>query len=481
MDAEAHPDSPQGAERSTAGRGRFPHPRPRNLLIGLLVLVAIAVAVDLPLAYVTANHLDREGSALSRTWTRDQQQGVSQASVGALRRSLARVDLKQWWLPNFWFQSQQRTLSRLRQLASQDYSRALALGRRTARGYLSDYQKLVQGDSAWMDHAAQMRDSSWAQQLSRAVTPGRLDSLAAVWETDLSQAQSQVKSAQTRAAAAVAVASGPDGLIGEANSLDRIALGDGLSQLGVPQLAAALSAALAAGQSGTAQSAALSAALAPLRAEIGLNDEVAGLDQQVMDLVDQAAAEQTPNSQSYLAQYHSAHASLLAAQTAAQLGPVQSTLQTLQGQAQAELASDNCGHTSISGKSIYISLSLQEMVFYDNGCAVQGTPVTTGRPQLPTPTGTFSIFYKTSPFEMISPWPPSSPFWYPDSWTTWVMEFDQGGYFIHDAPWEPGSDFGPGSQNNLDAASHGCVHTPGAVMQWAYSWTPIGTPVVITS
>ena len=62
---------------------------------------------------------------------------------------------------------------------------------------------------------------------------------------------------------------------------------------------------------------------------------------------------------------------------------------------------------------------------------------------------------------------------------TWVMEFDVGGYFLHDASWEPSSMFGPGSENSY-VASHGCVHIPTPVMRWAYQWTPIGTPVIIT-
>jgi lipoprotein-anchoring transpeptidase ErfK/SrfK len=79
----------------------------------------------------------------------------------------------------------------------------------------------------------------------------------------------------------------------------------------------------------------------------------------------------------------------------------------------------------------------------------------------------------------VSPWPKGSPFWYPTGTVTWVMEFDVGGYFLHDASWEPPSMFGPGSENTY-VASHGCVHIPTPVMRWAYQWTPIGTPVIIT-
>ncbi len=80
---------------------------------------------------------------------------------------------------------------------------------------------------------------------------------------------------------------------------------------------------------------------------------------------------------------------------------------------------------------------------------------------------------------MISSWPYGSPFWYPPTWVSQVMEFDQGGYFLHDASWEPVSDFGPGGEDNEAAASHGCIHVPTPTMQWLYAWTPVGTPVTV--
>ena len=154
---------------------------------------------------------------------------------------------------------------------------------------------------------------------------------------------------------------------------------------------------------------------------------------------------------------------------------------TLQTQTTATLAADVCGHTSVgAGKVITISLTQQEGVFYQDGCVVQATPVTTGRPALPTPPGNDHVFYKTSPFVMVSMWPPSSPFWYPNSPVNWVMEFLADGYFLHDAPWESPSQFGAGSENS-GAASHGCIHVPTPVMRWLYGWTPVGTPVIVSA
>ncbi|MGB6772360.1 MAG: L,D-transpeptidase, partial [Candidatus Dormiibacterota bacterium] len=191
--------------------------------------------------------------------------------------------------------------------------------------------------------------------------------------------------------------------------------------------------------------------------------------------------EGTANAPSFQAQYSASKAAFLGAKTVSALGVARSNLLNLQTKVEAALAMDQCGHNRIAGKSIYVSISLQEMVFYDNGCVVNATPVTTGRPQLPTPTGTFSIFLKEGPVEFVSGYPPSSPYYYSPVMIQYAMEFLSGGYFIHNAPWEDTDDYGPGSQDDNVIASHGCVHTPLATMAWAYTWTSIGTPVVITA
>ena len=178
-------------------------------------------------------------------------------------------------------------------------------------------------------------------------------------------------------------------------------------------------------------------------------------------------------------QYQSVDTAFRAARETSQLNAVAARIVALQSSVASALSADQCGHAVPSGKVITLNLTVQEAIFYDNGCVVRASPITTGRPYLRTPTGNFHVFFKTSPFTMVSPWPKGSPFWYPTGTVTWVMEFDVGGYFIHDASWEPASAFGPGSENT-SIASHGCVHLPTPVMRWAYQWTPIGTPVIIT-
>ncbi len=451
-----------------------------RMVLGLGVVIVLVAGADLGLAYHGSTSLRQQKAALSQQLALYQSQGLPPSQAAPLRLELEQVDTTSWWSPTFLASNPSQRLSQIRQSAGRAWEKTLIDARTQAQAYLTDYQRYVSGNSAWLATPTSRQEKAWSTKLTSAVTPGALESLVSQIELQLTQVKSEVKAAQAKAAANVSLASSSGGILQEAASLESIAKSDNLSALAVPQDVTSLRQALTAGQPGTSQSAALSAQLAQLKAEIGLNDQLISQSLSVMDLVDQAGAEQTPNATTYLASYQGSQTALLAARTAAQLVAVQKTLDSLQQQAQASLSSDQCGHTSISGKSIYISLSLQEMVFYDNGCAVKATPVTTGRALLRTPTGTYHIFDKQSPYVFISPWPPGSPFWYPTSPVNWVMEFDQGGYYIHDAPWEPTSVYGPGSQNGPDA-SHGCVQTPGSVMAWAYSWTPMGTTVVVAN
>ncbi len=446
---------------------------------GLGALVVVAVAADLSLGYVQSRALSGQLSSTKQLVSRDASLGLSSRDAVQLQERLRAIDVSSWWDPAFLAQGQSQALGEVRAEAGHLFRLALERDRAAAHSTLEAYLHYVASNSAWLSDPP--NGQQLTSQIDSASTPGALLALEAQLDLKMQQARSAVNSAEAKAAASVTLAQAPGGLLQQASELVAIASADNLSSLGVPGEAAALKAALASGGSGGSLSAALTTGLTELRAEIGLNDQVASLNHSVMEVVDQAAAEQTPGSSGYLSQYQAEQPVFTAAQTATQLVAVQTTLNSLQAAAQHSLSADSCGHSSLPGKSIYISLSLQEMVFYDNGCAVNATPVTTGRPLLRTPTGTFHIFDKQSPYVFISPWPPGSPFWYPTSPVNWVMEFDQGGYYIHDAPWEPTDQYGPGSENEIPAASHGCVQTPGSVMAWAYSWTPMGTPVVITN
>ena len=136
------------------------------------------------------------------------------------------------------------------------------------------------------------------------------------------------------------------------------------------------------------------------------------------------------------------------------------------------------------GQMIVVSLTKEWLWAYQDGKQVFDTPVTTGRPELPTVTGTFSVMGKFAPIEFTSPWPPGSPFWYAPTHINFALLFADGGYFLHDAWWR--NDFGPGSNlphtlpdGTFETGSHGCVQMPTPAAQWLYNWADVGTIVQV--
>ena len=127
------------------------------------------------------------------------------------------------------------------------------------------------------------------------------------------------------------------------------------------------------------------------------------------------------------------------------------------------------------GKLIVVTLATQSLTAYENGKVVATTVVATGRPALPTLTGTFHIKAKYTPYQFISPWPKSSPYWYASAWVKYAMLYQDGGYFIHDAPWR--TVYGPGA--NLTNGTHGCVNVPLSTMSFLYKWASVGTTVIV--
>lgn len=137
----------------------------------------------------------------------------------------------------------------------------------------------------------------------------------------------------------------------------------------------------------------------------------------------------------------------------------------------------------VSDKRIVVSLSQQKLWAYDGDKAFLSSLVTTGNQDLPTPEGTFQVLTKQPDFVFHSPWPKGSKFWYPDSPTHFAMMFDDGGYFLHDAPWRhkfgPGSNLQAGQPGEELTGTHGCVNIPLDVQTKLFAWTDLGTPVVV--
>jgi lipoprotein-anchoring transpeptidase ErfK/SrfK len=151
---------------------------------------------------------------------------------------------------------------------------------------------------------------------------------------------------------------------------------------------------------------------------------------------------------------------------------------TLQGASRApiELLTTETQPPGTAQLSIVVRLGAQSLTVYKDGAVVLTTPVTTGRPALPTPVGSYDVAWRRSPYTFISPWPEGSAYWYPPAHVRWAMFFYDND-FLHDSS-EPTSAFGRGS-NFGPWASHGCVHVPSSVMQVLYTTVPDHTPVIV--
>jgi lipoprotein-anchoring transpeptidase ErfK/SrfK len=448
-----------------------------------IAAAGLTLAVVATAATFTAVGASRQTSfsgrvaAIEHRWDAMVAEGVPASSIAPLRKTLQQSQFQaSWWAPVWWSNTGNSLIDDL-QKRTEAAMAAVAAARVKALAVIDGWDQMATTEAQYLPPDAVTAQREWSAQLALATTPTSIAVLAGVWNGNIEVARRAADFKHLNAE--VASYGGVNGLLADADKTVTTARRDNLDTGKVADFANTLHTVLDRNGDATQALQDLVASVKALHALINLNNNVGSGVRPLMLLADQAGAEGTPSAQSFLSQYQALRQAFRDASTSVQLNAVNDQLSALQNTVNAELTANQCGHNVGSGKVITLNLTLQEMVFYQDGCVVNAAPSTTGRAYLRTPTGTFHIFFKTSPFTMVSPWPPGSPFWYPTGTVTWVMEFAGGGYFIHDAYWEPESAYGPGSEDTY-SASHGCVHIPTSVMRWAYQWTPIGTPVYIS-
>ena len=446
---------------------------------GLAVLVGAAIGAQAYVGIRRGATDSQRVASLRAQWDHDAAQGVPADLLTPLRARLAARGEPAWWSPSWWTSTPQAQLDALAADTQKAWNAALSQAQANA-------MQVVDSANAFLAQAGSMAPSGmqdtingWIAAIHSATTPAALDALHSQDAAVLLQAKMAVTQARAAAQAALAAAGGPDGLLGQAASLDAKAKSANLDDSAMQALAAQYRALLATGHPGGDVEGQLATAIQAFKQTIALNDSIDGQMRPLLYDIDQAVVEGTPTAHTFQTTYSSVQSGFTAARDQAALLNVQQAQTQLQQQVHAELAANTCGHNVGAGKDIVVSLSVQELVAYQDGCVVNATPVTTGRPALPTPAGSYHVFLRTTPWLMHSDWPPGSPYWYPDTWVKWVLEFRGGGYFLHDAYWEPTGDYGPGGEFNQTAASHGCIHIPTPFMQWLYDWTPVGTAVQV--
>ena len=129
------------------------------------------------------------------------------------------------------------------------------------------------------------------------------------------------------------------------------------------------------------------------------------------------------------------------------------------------------GNATATNKKIIVDRSEQKLYAYEGESLFMEILISTGLELTPTPRGTFSVFKKTPSRYMQGPLPglidqqvydlPGVP---------WNLYFTQEGAVIHGAFWH--TSFGR-------PYSHGCVNVPPKEARELYTWTELGTKVII--
>jgi L,D-transpeptidase catalytic domain len=144
-------------------------------------------------------------------------------------------------------------------------------------------------------------------------------------------------------------------------------------------------------------------------------------------------------------------------------------------------------HYHLSGQIIVVSMVEQALRVYQNGKLVRAFYVTTGRVELPSLPGHWTVLARQSPTEFTSSDPPGSPYWYPPTPINYAINYHSDGYFIHDAWWRV--NFGPGTQfPHYDVGgdeafagngSHGCINMQENDAAWLYANTNYNTQIIV--
>ncbi len=345
----------------------------------LVTGMALAAAL-VPVAMVRGADFTSASATLRSEWQADVRDGVPATSVAPLEHELGSYSTPGvvglgWWQnePAAEIASLERRTASVRQTAVAAARTQVDAELTTARGLLGSMD--ATSGQAWQQHLQQVQ-----QEEAHATTPAALTALLA----PLRQAERTEQA--TTSAAELATNGGLAGVTATVHSLDTAAKTRNLDAATMDSALATLSTDDANGTADPQATAALLDAITAEQSAISLNDRIASEIRPLLYQLDEASMLGASGAAAMQTAYAPLPSAWKAARTEPQLSAVQATIQTLESQSTTAVAGSSCGHGG-SGRSIVVSLSLQELVAYQDGCVVKATPVTTGRPALPTPRG----------------------------------------------------------------------------------------------
>ncbi|MHB0871125.1 MAG: L,D-transpeptidase [Chloroflexota bacterium] len=124
------------------------------------------------------------------------------------------------------------------------------------------------------------------------------------------------------------------------------------------------------------------------------------------------------------------------------------------------------------GRWIDVNVTEQLLTAYEGAKPVHMMVISSGRPEYPTPMGSFTILKRVYNETMTS----ASVPWVRDSYNLKDVLFTQyftgQGAALHLAYWKTPESFGI-------PTSHGCVGMPYKEAEWLWNWARVGTPVYV--
>lgn len=131
------------------------------------------------------------------------------------------------------------------------------------------------------------------------------------------------------------------------------------------------------------------------------------------------------------------------------------------------------GHNSIDSNLVEVSIPNQKVYLYVDGKLALSADVVTGKPgSTSTPTGKFSIMYKTTNFTLRGD---QYGYDYELPVAYWIPLEGGGGVGLHDAPWRSDGSFG--GNLYLTGGSHGCINMRERDVSVIYNNVVAGTGV----
>lgn len=120
--------------------------------------------------------------------------------------------------------------------------------------------------------------------------------------------------------------------------------------------------------------------------------------------------------------------------------------------------------TSTVKRFAHVDLNRQQLTYFFNGIKLGTMPVSTGKPQTPTPVGSFQIMRKLPVHHYVGPG-------YNLPNTKWNLEFKRS-YYLHGAYWH--------NQFGIRTMSHGCVNMAYRDVEKLYAFLQVGDTVQVT-